>query len=501
MHHAVAVTARSGRHPELEAEVVRQRKSIEDLESPARIPVEVSAAVAASQLEAALRANEERLRLAIGVAHIGIYTTDFETGSRNWSPEMYAIAGKAPGTIKTDDEAWDIVHPDDRARVLETHFRALDPAAKGDFYSEHRIVRPDGEVRWIAWQGRTFFRETASGRVPIRRLGACVDITERKLAEIALRLSENKFSKMFHASPHGLAITTFDEGRYLEANPAEAALTGYSRDELVGRTAIELGFYHNPDDSREIRRLLTERGTLNNYKFRLRRKSGDVRWGLLSANLIEFEGQKCLLSTVSDMTELHDAEEALRISEERLRVATEDLEKRVRSRTAALEELNESLRREISARRDVEDELRARTEELAEINNALRVILRKSREECEENTRRMAAGIHQLAFPHLEKLKLANLTGRQAAYLQLLEEALEEIASPGYTSFSDLQRKLTPSEYQVAWMIRQGKTSKQLSEILSISCRTVESHRKSIRKKLGLQHSKSNLRGHLSSLN
>ena len=151
-------------------------------------------------------------------------------------------------------------------------------------------------------------------------------------------------------------------------------------------------------------------------------------------------------------------------------------------------------------RRAVEDDLRARTEELAEINNALRVILRKSREESEENVRKMAASIRQLAFPHLENLKLARLSGRQAAYLQLLEEALSEIASEDFSSLSDLQRKLTPSEYQVAVFIRQGKKSKQLSEIMSISCRTIESHRKSIRKKLGLQHSKKNLRSQLASI-
>jgi PAS domain S-box-containing protein len=575
------------------------------------------------KIEASLRDKEERLRLAVEAAQVGTYTTDLETGNRQWSAEMYAIAGQAVGTLKTDEEAWSIVHPEDRARVLETHRRALDPKSTGDFLSEHRIVRPNGEVRWIIWRGRTFFRETASGRVPVRRLGACIDITERKLAEIALQHSESKFSKMFNASPHGFVITTFDEGRYLEANPAESFLTGYTNEELIGRTALELGFYENPEDSRNLRRLLTKYGTVNNYKFRLHRKSGEVRWGLISANLIEFQGQTCILSTVSDITDLHHAEEALKLSGERLRMATEgatigwwdwdiksgavvcndiyytmlgyspqefplsferwqellfpddreaalpilnhvlsgshptfsaefrirckdgswrwiqavgrvfqrdadggaaraigihadiherkiaeekllkanqELEEGVKRRTAALEELNASLRNEISARRTVEDELRAKTEELAEINNALRVVLRKSREESEENVRKVIAGIHLLAFPHLEKLKLARLSGRQAAYLQLLEEALSDITSSDSSSLADLQRKLTPGEYQVAALIRQGKSSKQLSEIMSLSCRTIESHRKSIRKKLGLQHSKTNLRSHLNSI-
>lgn len=572
------------------------------------------------RLEAVLRESEARLRLAVEAARIGIYTTDLETGIRQWSPELCAIAGRAPGSIQTDADAWGIVHPEDRARVLATHRRALDPNGSGDFHSEHRIVRPDGDVRWIVWQGRTFFRDTPSGRVPIRRLGACIDVTERKLAEIALRLSESKFSQMFNASPHGLSITTFDEGRYLEANPAECALIGYSREELIGCTVHEIGFYDNPEDSREIRRLLAEHGTLSNYRLQFRRKSGERRWAFLSASLVEFGGQKCLLSTASDISDLQKAEEALMLSEERLRIATEganvgwwdwdlrrnavfcndiyyrmlgypqreapatseswkelihpddraaavgslnralagspavfreeyrmrcgdgtwrwvldigrvferdaegrpvraigihidihnlktaeeelsrynqELETRVAARTAALEELNESLRREIDARGRVEAELRARTEELAEINNALRVVLRKNREESEDDAQKMASSIRKLAFPHLEKLKLAGLSGRQKAYLQLLEEALSEIVSAEQASLASLQEKLTPGEYQVAALIRQGKTSKQLSEIMSLSCRTIESHRKSIRRKLGLQHSRINLRSHL----
>jgi PAS domain S-box-containing protein len=574
-------------------------------------------------LAASLRDNEERLRLAVEAAQIGIYTTDLETGYRQWSAEMYAIVGQPPGTLKTDKEAWSIVHAEDRERVLEIHRRALDPKGGGSFYSEHRIVRPDGEVRWIAWRGRTFFRETASGLIPCRRLGTCMDITERKLSEIALKRSENKFSKMFNASPHSLVITTFDEGRYLEANPAESFITGCTREELIGRTVFEVGFYDNPEDGRNIRRLLAKYGTVANYRFRLRRKSGQTRWGLISANIIEFEGEKCLFSTVSDITDLHQTEEALRLSETRLRLATEgatigwwdwdlrsdsvvcndvyytmigyspqemplslerwkelvfpadresivgvlnrvlvgelpafrveyrmrckdgswrwiqdigrvlerdpdgnaaramgihidiherklfeeklfkanqELEERVNQRTASLAELNESLRREISARSTAERDLVARTEELAEINNALRVILRQSREDSEESTRKMASHIRQLAFPHLEKLKRARLTGRQAAYVQLLDEALSQIASQEASSLSELQRTLTASEFQVAGLIRQGQTSKQISEILSLSCRTIESHRKSIRRKLGLQQSKTNLRSHLASI-
>jgi DNA-binding CsgD family transcriptional regulator len=165
-----------------------------------------------------------------------------------------------------------------------------------------------------------------------------------------------------------------------------------------------------------------------------------------------------------------------------------------------LEELNESLRREIAARTDAENELKERSEELSEINNALRVVLRKNREEMDEFRAKTSDQIRQFAFPHLEKLKLARLSGRESAYVQLLGEALSQIASEEVSALAQLQRKLTPAEFQVAGFIRQGHTSKQISEIMSISFLTIESHRKSIRRKLGLRNSKTNLRNHLSSL-
>jgi PAS domain S-box-containing protein len=256
----------------------------------------------------------------------------------------------------------------------------------------------------------------------------------------------------------------------------------------------------HPDDRESaIRNLnLALEGNLPTFvaEYRIRCKDGAWRWIQDIGRVSERNADGRAARAIGIHTDIHDR----KIAEEALFRSNQELEEKVRSRTVSLEELNESLRSEISARRTVEDQLRARTEELAEMNNALRVILRKSREESEENVRKMVASIRQIAFPNLEKLKLACLTGRQAAYLQLLEEGLSEITSSDLSSLSGIQRNLTPSEYQVAALIRQGKSSKQISEIMSLSCRTIESHRKSIRKKLGLKHSKTNLHNYLASI-
>jgi len=135
--------------------------------------------------------------------------------------------------------------------------------------------------------------------------------------------AEGAFRRLLKASPVGLAITTFDEGRYLEVSESESLLTGYKQEELIGRRALDFGFYDDPEDSREIRRRLLGEGTLTNYPFRFRRKTGELRWGLMSASLFEFEGRNCILSTVTDVTDLRTMERAHKLNEARVLLASE----------------------------------------------------------------------------------------------------------------------------------------------------------------------------------
>jgi PAS domain S-box-containing protein len=141
--------------------------------------------------------------------------------------------------------------------------------------------------------------------------------------EEVLRASEQKFEKIFHASPQGFSITAFEDGRCLECNETACLMTGYSREELIGRSIFEINLYENPENALRIRNLVAEQGTINNYNLKFRRKSGEIRNGLVSVCLIEFEGKRSLLSTILDVTDLHRTQESLRESEERLRFVLE----------------------------------------------------------------------------------------------------------------------------------------------------------------------------------
>ncbi len=140
------------------------------------------------RMEERLRESEERLRLAARAAKFGIYDADLVSGELFWSPEMWAILGVADGmTLKRPGEVPDFVHPDDVGGVREMLDRAFDPAGDGTVFDEHRIVRPDGSVRWVQVRGQVEFAGDGAERRPVRSRGMVLDITARKRSEQALR--------------------------------------------------------------------------------------------------------------------------------------------------------------------------------------------------------------------------------------------------------------------------------------------------------------------------
>jgi PAS domain S-box-containing protein len=149
------------------------------------------------------------------------------------------------------------------------------------------------------------------------------DITERKKAEENLRLSEEKFAKAFNASPSAVFITTLKEGRFIEINKSGVNMFGYEPDEIVGRTVKELHLWADLGSRDALIHSLQKEGAVHNMEIKLCRKSGEVFDALISVDVIDIEGERCLLSTASDITERKKVEEALRKSEDRYRSSIE----------------------------------------------------------------------------------------------------------------------------------------------------------------------------------
>ena len=135
---------------------------------------------------------------------------------------------------------------------------------------------------------------------------------ERKRVEQDLRLSEEKFSKIFRSTPDAISITTLTGGRYLDVNNSFLQMSGYSREEVLGRTALELNLWADPQDRERLVSELQARGRLHDRESRFRLKSGEIRLGLLSAEIIELAGEPCLLAVVRDVTERRTLEQQLR---------------------------------------------------------------------------------------------------------------------------------------------------------------------------------------------
>lgn len=150
--------------------------------------------------------------------------------------------------------------------------------------------------------------------------------------------------------------------------------------------------------------------------------------------------------------------------------------------------------------RENEKLLRDQKKELEESNIALKVILKQRELDRVDLEQRVLDNIKELVFPYMEKLKISNLNKNQAVIVDLIENHLKDIISPFLERLSSLSKILTPQELQVATMIKDGKSSKEIADVFNVSISTVNFHRKNLRMKFGLNNKKANLRSYLSSL-
>jgi DNA-binding CsgD family transcriptional regulator len=147
-----------------------------------------------------------------------------------------------------------------------------------------------------------------------------------------------------------------------------------------------------------------------------------------------------------------------------------------------------------------EQQLEEKNRNLEEINTALKVLLERREADRQEFEEQVLGNVKQRVLPYLERLKGTRLQTEAAEYARILETNLEEIVSPFLQRLTSSYFDLTPQEIQVAGLVKEGKMTKEIADILNCSTSAVDFHRKNIRKKLGLTSRKANLRSHLLSL-
>ena len=154
----------------------------------------------------------------------------------------------------------------------------------------------------------------------------------------------------------------------------------------------------------------------------------------------------------------------------------------------------------IAARKNMEQELQAKSYRLQEVNAALKALLRQRDEDRKEFEEALLTNIENLILPYIKRLKNGPLSGAQASLLEILESHLKELTSKFGKTLALEYRVLTPTEMRVAALVRDGKTSKDIADLLCISEKTASFHRNNIRTKLGMRGTGANLRSHLLSL-
>ena len=262
----------------------------------------------------ALQKNEAEFAQAQAIAHIGSWYRDLMADELTYSDEMFQILGVRKEEYNVVPESFmELVHPDDRDHVH--NISQSDPEAPRMFNYEHRIVRPDGTVRYIDHHSAPVFDE--AGNVIARR-GTMQDITARKETEIALELAQHSLD-----ASHDLIFRCAKDGRILYANPAACRSLGYSKEELLKLSVPDMNPYIPPDILREQWRELRTTGVLQ-LESRHLRKDGSTYPVTATVSYVKHGGKEYSYVSARDITVEKEAERKLLELGERFSHARQD---------------------------------------------------------------------------------------------------------------------------------------------------------------------------------
>ena len=272
--------------------------------------------------EEALRESEERFRLIARATSDAIWDWDLVTG-RVWRGEgMLTLFGHAPSETEPRMTWWyDRIHPEDKDRVVSSLHAAIQDGREF-WHEEYRFRRADGSYAYVEDSG--YVIRDADGR-PLRIIGGRKDVTERKRAEDALRESEERFRVLFESAPDAYYLQDL-EGNFIDGNEVAETITGYQREELIGKNLLKVNLLP-PDEIPRAAAELAERalGTASGpIEHTLVRKDGSRIAVEISTFPARFGDQALVLGIARDVTERKRAQRALEESEKRYRLLAEN---------------------------------------------------------------------------------------------------------------------------------------------------------------------------------
>jgi PAS domain S-box-containing protein len=301
-------------------------------------------------------------------------------------------------------------------------------------------------------------------------IGAARDVTERKRTEDSLKDQELQLRTLSDNLPNSL-VYQIDSGE--DGQQRRFAFISSGIEKMHGITTTEAlndarTIYNQVIEEDRIRLTAEEAlaaATMSPFstEVRLRLPSGELRWRFFTSAPRRLRNNHLVWDGIEiDITEQKKTEEILREKESELQIKAKNLE---------------------------------------EMNTALKVLLQKRDEDRVEVEEKILLNMRELVTPYLEKIKKGGLDKIQSTHADILESHLKDIVSSFSYRLSSTHLNLTPSEIKVANLVKQGKTNKEIADLLNISTRTAAFHRERIRKKLGIKNQKTNLRSYLASIN
>lgn len=275
------------------------------------------------QARLALEASERRFRALTDRAQVLTLVCSDHGRVRYASQAARGLLGREPQALLGED-LFDWMHPDDCAASREGFAEVVQRRNPGT-ESLYRLRHADGSWRHIAALGQNFLDDPAVRGIVLNWR----DVTERERALQAMRQSQHRFQVAFAASPDALLISRLPDGLYLEVNDTFVELSGFRREELIGRTATELHIWASEEARLAFRAELARAGRVRHFVTRYQGRRGRGGVAELSADLIEIDGESCVMTIARDITDRVQAEQALR-------TLADELERRVAERTRQL---------------------------------------------------------------------------------------------------------------------------------------------------------------------
>ena len=405
----------------------------------------------ASESEAAevdLRETAEKYQIHFSLANDVIYTTDETFVVQSVSPSVERVLGYKPEELVGRSFAeLNIITPEYLDKAVKESLMVL--SGERIISSTYQFITKDGAIRFGEVSGVPFMRDGKARAV----ISVARDITERIEMEKSLRESEERFRTIFESAQDCIYIKNLNH-EYVFVNPCIEKLFGVSSRDILGKKNEELCLRDVEPDIRENDRKVLDGDIVEGEYSRV------INGSLLTFNFIKTP----IRDSSGNVTGLC------------------------------------GIARDITERKRFEEQLLAKERELAqqaryleEMNITLNVLLDSREKEKKQAQEAVVSRVRKIIYPYLEKIESSDLDDENRIYLSIVKANLDELLSPYTNPLSQHYLNFTPMEMRIADLIRQGKTTKEISTMLKVSAFAISFHRSNIRKKCGLLKAKKNL--------